>query len=135
MPFLSGRCLCGKVKFTYDGPVGEASYCHCEDCRRCTGSAFNVSVQVDKACLVFSDRSALGVFEYTADSGREMQRMYCKSCGSPIMTIHPHIPSSAWIKAGIIDQIDMVHPVHESWTSVKVPWASIKVPSSSEGNR
>ena len=28
---VRGRCLCGHVVYEYDGVVGPASYCHCED--------------------------------------------------------------------------------------------------------
>ena len=41
----TGRCLCGHVAYAYDGPIGPVSYCHCSDCRRCTGSAFNIGVR------------------------------------------------------------------------------------------
>ena len=44
---IHGRCLCGHVNYEYTGSVGPANYCHCEDCRRCTGSAFNIGVRFD----------------------------------------------------------------------------------------
>lgn len=34
---LSGRCLCGGVRFTLTGPVREVINCHCHRCRRWTG--------------------------------------------------------------------------------------------------
>jgi hypothetical protein len=46
---ISGRCLCGGVTYEYRGSVGPANYRHCEDCRRCTGSAFNIGVRFDLA--------------------------------------------------------------------------------------
>jgi hypothetical protein len=51
MKALRGHCLCGYVRHEYAGPVGPATYCHCEDCRRCTGSAFNVGVRLETAAL------------------------------------------------------------------------------------
>jgi hypothetical protein len=42
---MTGRCLCGHVAYEIVGPVGPATYCHCTDCRRCTGSALGVGVQ------------------------------------------------------------------------------------------
>jgi hypothetical protein len=41
---ITGGCLCGAVSYASDGPILVAAICHCADCRRCTGSAFNVSV-------------------------------------------------------------------------------------------
>ena len=33
-----GRCLCGAVRFTADGPPKWTGYCHCQSCRRHTGA-------------------------------------------------------------------------------------------------
>ena len=37
---LSGHCLCGGVRFRTAGLVRASGHCHCESCRRTTGSAF-----------------------------------------------------------------------------------------------
>jgi hypothetical protein len=127
MTSITGHCLCGKIEITYNGDLGPASYCHCDDCRRCTGSAFNVSVRLDRNKIIIKNEGDLGVYNYVADSGRDMSRYFCKHCGSPIMTVHPHMPKFAWIKAGIIDQTEAIKPMGESWKSRKVPWAEINV--------
>jgi hypothetical protein len=131
---ITGRCLCGKVTFVYNDDLGTASYCHCDDCRRCTGSAFNVSVRVEREKLIVKNENDLGIYTYITDSGNEMSRLFCINCGSPIMTLYPTKPEYAWIKAGIIDQIDAIKPVREAWTSRKVPWADINVANSFSEN-
>ncbi|WP_442994243.1 GFA family protein [Scytonema sp. PRP1] len=35
----------------YDGELGAANYCHCRDCRKTTGSAFNIGVRLQSAAL------------------------------------------------------------------------------------
>ena len=35
---LQGRCLCGALRFTAEGPPKWTSYCHCQCCRRHTGA-------------------------------------------------------------------------------------------------
>ncbi len=42
---VSGGCLCGYVRYEYDGEIGSANYCHCQDCRKTTGSAFNIGLK------------------------------------------------------------------------------------------
>jgi hypothetical protein len=46
---LSGRCLCGGVRFEINGRLGPVIYCHCSMCRRATGSscATNASVRTE----------------------------------------------------------------------------------------
>ena len=35
---FSGRCLCGAVSYTCSAEPMMAGHCHCEDCRRSSGS-------------------------------------------------------------------------------------------------
>ena len=37
---IEGSCLCGGVRYRYDGEIGEISLCHCSQCRKAHGSAF-----------------------------------------------------------------------------------------------
>ena len=119
----TGRCLCGAVRFECEKP-GPAGYCHCEDCRRCTGSAFNVSVR----CGASNFRvltGELGSFTKRGDSGCELTRHFCQSCGSPLFTSSPRDPSVVYVKAGGLDDPDAVRPALQAWTRSKVTWADI----------
>ena len=71
-------------------------------------------------------------YKYTSGSGREIERYFCGTCGSPILTLHPAQPESAWVKAGIINQPDVVKPAFENWIQDKVEWATINVAESHE---
>jgi hypothetical protein len=33
-----GSCVCGAVRYEVDGSLGDVSYCHCNQCRRTTGT-------------------------------------------------------------------------------------------------
>ena len=77
------RCLCGYITYEYSGPVGPAGYCHCEDCRRCTGSAFNISVRLSLAEFRITSGNPKP-FTKRGDSGNELTRHFCPECGSPI---------------------------------------------------
>lgn len=119
----SGSCLCGAVRFTYRGEIGPAAICHCADCRKVTGSAFNVSVGVEAGLFSLSG-GPLGRFTKPADSGREMTRHFCATCGSPIYTTSAAEPDRCYVKAGLFDDPAVVRPVHQSWTQSQVPWAT-----------
>jgi hypothetical protein len=127
---ITGRCLCGQVSFNYIGDLGPSAYCHCDDCRRCTGSAFNVSIRLERENLGINGEDNMGNITYVADSGKNISRLFCKSCGSPIMTLHQEQPEYAWVKAGIVDQHELIKPIGEIWTSRKVQWAQINVEQS-----
>jgi hypothetical protein len=121
---IHGRCLCGHVRYEYDGSVGPANYCHCEDCRRCTGSAFNIGVRCDRADLHITGGSPKG-FTKRGESGNELTRHFCPECGSPIFTSSPKHPDSVYVKAGTLDDPSLVKPTHQSWVASAVSWSHI----------
>ena len=132
---VRGRCLCGNVVYEYDGVVGPASYCHCEDCRRCTGSAFNVGVRFERAALRIV-RGAVKGFTKRADSGTELTRHFCPECGSPIYTASPKHPEHVYVKAGTLDDPTIVAPVRQAWLTSAVPWSRIapELPAFAKGS-
>ncbi len=131
---ITGGCLCGAVRFAYDGEPGLAAYCHCTDCRRVTGSAFNVSVPLELAGLRISGTPK--AFTKRADSGMPLARYFCADCGAPLYTASPAHPEIVYVKAGALDDPDLVKPHHQSWTRSKVAWAIIPdgLPAHARGN-
>lgn len=119
---LTGGCLCGACRFECGGAVGAANYCHCSDCRRATGSAFNIGVRLARTGLQMT-RGAPRAFTKTGDSGRELSRHFCGDCGSPLFTSSPAHPEWIFVKAGVLDDPTVVAPESESWTSSEVAWA------------
>ena len=119
-----GRCLCGACQFQIDGELGPANYCHCADCRRTTGSAFNIGVRVSKADFVLT-RGAPKAFGKTGDSGNDLARHFCGNCGSPLFTSSARHLEWIFVKAGALDDPRGVRPEHESWARSEVAWARI----------
>lgn len=120
---ITGGCLCGAVRYAYAGDLGPAGYCHCEDCRRVTGSAFNVSVRVARVQLEL--RGDVRAFTKTADSGTAITRWFCPVCGSPLYTSSPRHPDDAYLKAGSLDDPSVVQPASVAWTDRAVGWSVI----------
>jgi hypothetical protein len=120
---ITGSCLCGAVRFAVRGPLAPAAYCHCADCRKCTGSAFNVSVAVPRAHLTLSGETR--GFAKTADSGNELTRHFCPTCGSPIFTASPQHPDRVFVKAGAFDDPAVIAPARQAWLRSAVAWARI----------
>ena len=123
---IRGRCLCGHIRYEYAGEVGPANYCHCEDCRRVTGSAFNIGVRFEKAEFHLASGFLKG-FTKRGDSGQELTRHFCPECGSPIYTASPKHPDYVYVKAGSLDDSSIVKPAHENWVTSAVPWRHIGV--------
>jgi hypothetical protein len=79
--------------------------------------------------------SDLRIYKYVGGSSKEIQRCFCGTCGSPIFTLHPAKPEYAWVKAGIINDPEVVKPAFENWVKDRVKWATINVAESHEESR
>ena len=82
MSIFSGKCLCGEV--TYECHVEpKAIYnCHCEDCRRATGSVFGTNLFVPEDQVKIFGK--VSTYSHQADSGstRSEERRVGKECRS-----------------------------------------------------
>jgi hypothetical protein len=124
MGVVTGRCLCGFVAYSYSGVVGPAGYCHCRDCRQCSGSAFGISVRFDADKFALSQGRVKGYTKRGA-SGAALTRHFCPECGSPIYTSSERHADFVYVKAGSLDDSALVRPAHQSWVSSAVPWCTI----------
>jgi hypothetical protein len=122
---VTGGCLCGNVRYEYDGEVGSANDCHCADCRRCTGSAFGIGVRVESRRFRVLSGSPKG-FTKMGDSGNYLTRYFCSECGSPLCTSSPRHPDIFYVKAGCLDDASLVRLTHQNWTKSMVAWATHK---------
>ena len=131
---LRGGCLCGAVRYECTGDPGNASYCHCDDCRRATGGPYTVGVLVRAADLRILSGQVKG-YTTIADSGRKITRQSCPECGSPLFTRAEKCPDLVFLKAGSLDEPQRVKPNCQTWTKRAVPWAYIdeSLPSFPEG--
>jgi hypothetical protein len=127
---LHGRCLCGFVRYEYIGEIGNAIYCHCDDCRRTTGSPYTLGVQVQATELNIITGQVKG-YTTIGESGKNITREFCPKCGSPLFTKGEKWPDYIYLKAGCIDEPELVKPGCQIWTKCSVPWAHIddKLPS------
>ncbi len=121
---LRGGYLCGSVRYKCAGDPGNASYCHCDDCKRATGGPYTVGVLAWAADLRILSGQVKG-YTSIADSGRKITREFCPNCGSPLFTRAEKLPDSVFLKAGSLDTPELVRPSCQTWTKRAVPWARI----------
>ena len=55
---IRGSCLCGGVKFEVRGSKGPFELCHCNRCRKATGSAFAAALRAAKISAWFKVKNS-----------------------------------------------------------------------------
>jgi hypothetical protein len=121
---LRGGCLCGAVRYECTGNPEDASYCHCDDCKKATGGPYTVGVLVKVVDLRILSGRVKG-YTTIADSGRKITREFCPNCGSPLFTRAEKCPDLVFLKAGCLDESELIKPSCQIWTKRAVPWAYI----------
>ena len=123
MSFFSGKCLCGKVTYKCDAEPKAIFNCHCEDCRRATGSVFGTNLFVPEEKVgIFGEVSS---YCHTSDSGSTMTKFFCNNCGSLLFGKNSAKINVLSIRAGTVDQVDLIKPAVNIFMDSKIPSTSI----------
>ena len=55
---MTGRCLCGEVRYRLAGDLVWSGYCHCDSCRRFTGAVVTNWLGIRDSDLILTAGSA-----------------------------------------------------------------------------
>ena len=114
---LSGHCYCGAVRFEIDGDSDWVGHCHCESCRRASGSVMTTFAGFRRDQVRFSgDEPA----PFDTDDG--VTRRFCGRCGSPVAYENRDTPDEIHLQLGLFDDLERLPPRHHSFREEKVSW-------------
>jgi hypothetical protein len=119
---VRGSCLCGRVRYEIDAPLGTALHCHCSMCRKAQGSAFRTRAAVARSSFQFRSGEEL-LTRYESSPGTF--RCFCSVCGSPIATFVTDDPGTIGLPLGALDDDPGVRPVCHVHVASKAPWHEI----------
>lgn len=98
---ISGGCLCGAVRYEGDATPMFQLRCYCVDCRKTSGAGHAASMVVGADEVVISGRTE--VFKSKADSGSEVSRAFCPTCGSQVYARNSGMPQAIALRAATLD--------------------------------
>lgn len=117
---LTGRCFCGDVRYRVSGTPRTVCYCHCESCRRASGSP----------CVVWAtfptDRFTVTEGQLAVHaSSSEVERGFCARCGSSITYYHGARPAELDITVATLTDPAALEPEMHIWLDDKLPWVVV----------
>ncbi|WP_208990275.1 GFA family protein [Pseudovibrio brasiliensis] len=100
----SGRCMCGAVSYKIDGDPVVTAQCHCEECRRTSGTGHSIGAmfRVDQVKI----SGDLGEYVYTSANGSQVTKAFCPNCGSPIYGCNTNAPDHMTLPLGSMDNAE-----------------------------
>jgi hypothetical protein len=114
---LTGRCLCGAVTYECGPPLIAPCFCHCESCRRASGSPAVAWVTVARDTFHIISGS---VRSYA--SSPPVLRQFCLCCGTPITYCNEQWPDTIDITIATLDTPDSIQPTEHIWMEDAVSW-------------
>ncbi len=118
---ITGRCLCGDVRYEIDGGISPIWLCHCSKCRRANGSAFHASAVCRAGKFRFTSGED-GIREYEDTPGYVTR--FCGRCGSPVPQ-QLRGTEMVFLHAGALEGDLQRRVDHHIFTGSKAAWFDI----------
>ena len=110
-----GGCLCGTIRYSVRQEP-RVHYCHCEMCRRATGSAFAVLCWVERQTVSWeAEAPALRRSSPLASRG------FCPQCGTPL-TLDYDGSSEIALHGGTFDEPNSLRPGYNYGAERRLDW-------------
>jgi hypothetical protein len=115
-----GNCLCGTVRWRYEGVFDGMTHCHCGHCRKAHGTAYATYVVGAKGGLHWES----GEHAITRrESSPGFIRSFCRLCGSVLP--NPHFEAIMAAPAGGFEGEPGIRPTANIFAQWKAPWFPI----------
>ena len=119
MKVFHGGCSCNAVRYktTTSDPLNQR-VCHCKECQKAIGAAFNARV------LMRIEDVAISGPVSTFHSSEALERGFCSRCGSTIFSRRVSA-GVIGLTVGSLDDPSLFKPDMHFWVSSKQPWLEI----------
>jgi hypothetical protein len=128
MSVHEGGCLCGRVRYRFEGAAPATNVCYCRSCRMATGGPV----------VAFADL-APGQFAWIAGdpafyaSSPKVRRGFCAHCGTSLTYENKDAPDGVHVLSVTLDDPTPFAPAAEFYAEERIPWIRAVVrPNSAE---
>ena len=120
---LTGRCICGQVKYRITEKPLFTQACHCKDCKIITGSSYVINTSVLDNTLIIEGEVAST--ELKAGSGATSNAYFCTKCGTYIYTDYASAVGRLTVRTKTLDQANIFPPQAHIFIKNKDPWIKL----------
>lgn len=113
----TGKCHCGAISYSAEGPPQHHALCHCDDCRRWSGApAVGWIAWKDDAVTVTGTPRQYKSSEHGT-------REFCGSCGTGLFYRNPVVlPDIVDIQSGTLDDPEAQPPAVQIMVKERLSW-------------
>ncbi len=118
---LEGSCLCGAVAYTVEGEYRGFYHCHCERCRKVTGTGHASNFLVGSDAVDWR-RGEERLKRYDVPGARRFASVFCAECGSYLPRLSPAAGLVA-VPAGSLDHDPGIRPEARIFAGSRALWS------------
>lgn len=118
-----GHCHCGAVQFEVEGEPVRMAQCHCNACRRLSGTGHQVQAFFKQEDVTINGE--VSSYSSKADSGNTVTRSFCPKCGSRLFVRNTGRPGIIGITMGAFNDASWFNPQVILFASERYDWDHI----------
>ena len=118
MSIFTGSCLCGSVNYKSNSDPLVIQNCHCEQCRKATGSVYLTNLFIKEEN--FEITGEVNNYSHLSDAGNKMTKYFCPKCGSQIFGKNSGRTAIVTIRAGTVNEKEIIKPIRNLFMKSKV---------------
>jgi len=119
---VTGSCLCGAVQYEINGEAQRFYHCHCQRCRKTTGTGHASNLLVTpESCLVWVAGEDL-LKRYKVPEAERFYNCFCSQCGSPLPRVFPQL-GGVIIPAGTLNAEPPIKPGARIFWDSRAQWS------------
>jgi hypothetical protein len=115
-------CCCGRSSIHVEGEPSLNGICHCDNCKRRTGSAFGWSAYFRDGQVV-QKSGELKLYEI--HSAQHQQRWFCGCCGTTLFWKASALPEHTGIAGGCFTEMPLPEPMLSASNDGKCAWLTL----------
>jgi hypothetical protein len=108
-----------------NAPPSALGVCHCNNCKRRTGSAFGISAYFDRSAVVRQEgRTSVYSFHHAAQN-HDQHRHFCSKCGTTLFWYVSTLPDMIGIAGGCFAERGLGEPTYSVSDDKREPWIAL----------
>ena len=119
---VSGSCLCNTVKYTVTGKTKRFYHCHCQRCRKATGTGHASNLLLTPHTGISWLEGEQNLVRYKVAQAERFYNCFCKNCGSPMPRVVPEL-DAVLIPAGSLDTKPPIAPQARIFWGSRADWS------------
>ena len=117
---LTGSCLCGSVHYSLSGTATAFNHCHCQRCRKATGTGHATNILLKVASMDWTSGEEL-LARYHVPDAERFATVFCRNCGSLLPRLSPD-GRFAVVPAGSMDSDPGIRPERWIFRESRTAW-------------